>query len=557
MLERHIAEKIAAGEVVERPASVVKELVENSLDAHASRIVVEVVDGGRKSITVRDDGEGMTREDAVLAFARYSTSKISHEEDLSRVRTYGFRGEALHSIGAVAKVEMITRARGEETGTRVVVEGGEIRAVEEVGAPVGTAVTVRDLFFNVPARRKFMKSAAAEERRISSLLTAVMLARPDVHFVYRVNGRERVNAPPGSVRDRIAYLLGAEVARECKSVHLSTGRITVTGCIASPSACTRSGAHIHVFVNGRVVEDSGLRAAVLEGYGTLLPRDMYPVAVLNVVLPPEDVDVNVHPRKMEVVFRDPRAVYSTVRRAVAQTLEVERLVPDIRPAAEKPAAGYLEVKAPRQSRFEVVEGRKGEGKTMRIEDALKSLRLPVMRVVGQVLNTYIVAEGEGSLFLVDQHAAHERIRYERFMKSVERRGSQKLVEPAVVHLTPGEISALRENREFIASLGYDVQELGGTSVMVRAVPPTLEGADAIEGLREGLMHLREGRKDEAMKSVACKGAIKAGDALGEEEMRKLLRELAECENPFTCPHGRPTIVRIDKREIERMFRRGV
>ncbi|AGB04765.1 DNA mismatch repair protein MutL [Aciduliprofundum sp. MAR08-339] len=552
VLPQPLVEKIAAGEVVERPASVVKELIENSIDAGANRIAVQIRGGGIEEIRVTDNGEGMSREDALLAIKRHATSKISSEEDLNRISTLGFRGEALPSIAAVSKMTIITRRKDEIVGTKLYVKGGELKYVEDTGAPQGTTVLVQNLFFNTPARRKFLKSEGAESRSIYSVVERYALAYENVQFKLTKDGREILNLPPSDLRARISHLWDREIARDMIEIR-KDGNMRIIGLISQPYHTRRDKGKIITFINGRYVKSKMLEDAIIEGYGTMLFRDSYPHAVLKIQVPPEDVDVNVHPAKLFVKFKDEKKVKKEISSMIWEALTGVEHIPTEQHEMRNVQVN-LKVQPQRQLIFDVEEPKKAK----RIEDYLLEMRTLPVEVLGQVDGTYIILKSQEGLLIVDQHAAHERIRYERFLKDVQRGKMQELLEPIVLHLERKDHDALLEMKDALREYGFEIENFGDESIIVRAVPPILTSEDAKEAILEiaamGPVAIDK-RRDEILKLISCKGAIKAHQELSIFEMEKLISELFRCENPYTCPHGRPTIIKFKNEDLEKMFKR--
>jgi DNA mismatch repair protein MutL len=685
VLSDHVANQIAAGEVVERPASVAKELVENSIDAGARRVEVDVEAGGRRLLRVSDDGEGMTRDDAVLAFERHATSKISSAEDLERVSTLGFRGEALASIASVARVELVTQQEGEAEGTRVLIEGGRMRDVAPAARPRGATITVRDLFFNVPARRKFLRSEATESFHLTNLVTHYALAHPEISFALTNNGREVLRAAPAdSLRERAYQIFGDEFIESLLAVaggYEGVGR--VSGFVSAPRSRRTNRDAQYLFVNGRYVRDRLVARALTEGYRTVLPHGVYPSALLFLEVPPEEVDVNVHPAKTEVRFRRAGAVADAVRESVRAALyaggylrddagfgtdangsesaadsfrEVEGFNPggvghasgspflsdaasDVRlgaagesaagdapaarqesiefgwtPAAEespwkpeaaddrqRPSASALDAvarsagQAPAPEAPPAVEdegaalirqeegGQRGfrqEGREARpaavalppLNSAANIVRgvapeqlTPDIRPLGQLEESYILAADAEGLLLIDQHAAHERVLFDKYRRLEESRRpeSQSLLVPETFDLTPAQAAAFDELSEELEGIGFSLTRLSGRTVAVRAVPADLAPAGARNLLAEILDTVdaekrgraRETLRDEVAASLACHAAIKVNMPLTREKMRWLIDRLLLTSSPTTCPHGRPAILRLTKRDIERGFHR--
>ena len=573
VLPEAVINKIAAGEVVERPASVVKELVENALDAGASQVEVEIRNGGKSLVRVRDDGCGMGRDDAVLAIERHSTSKIAGADDLFAVRTMGFRGEALPSIAAVSRLEIVTKERGALAGTRFSVEGGRAGEARDAGAPEGTEVTVRDLFFNVPARRKFLKSEAAENSRIAAALTAEALARPGTGFSLRADGEELLKAPPAaSPRERIASLFGAELAAALLSFEASAGGARVRGFVSPPGITRGNRAVQYLFVNGRPVQDRILSFAVSDACDGFIPARRYPVAFVYLEIEPREVDVNVHPAKREVRFRNAALARDLVRNAVSQALGGTG-----RPRAAGPAFTYesraregavervpvaAEGGVPRPPETSARPPLGAETAVLPLEEAEPAHRL---RVVGQVKNLYVVCEDADGIAVVDQHAAHERILFEKVMRAREEGGGelQRLLIPSIVELSAHERALAAEHLEAFRSLGIGLEPFGKHALKVDHLPACLGAADPEALLRDVLAELAaEGRSRAVRDGVAaavaakvCRAAVKRRDPLRGEELRRLVDDLMRCRSPFTCPHGRPTVIRIPAAELDRRFGR--
>jgi DNA mismatch repair protein MutL len=572
ILPPQIASQIAAGEVVERPASVVKELIENSLDAHARTVAIETEDGGSRRITVADDGDGIGPEDIVLALARHATSKLTSITDLDSIRTLGFRGEALASIAAVARVHLTSRSRSQAHGMRLAAENGRAGKSVPVGAPQGTVVTVEDLFFNVPARRKFLKSPATERRLIDSLAARYALAYPAVRFRLEQDGRETFSANgSGDRREVLGGVFGMDAAQ--RMIDLSAaeleGPVRVSGYI-SPTDLSRSNRKdIHLYVNGRSITDPALSTAVVQAYHTLLMVGRYPFGAIFIEMPPEEVDVNVHPAKAEVRFRAPDTVFSAVQRAVRQALLGSA------PAAGIPAAAAWPVRAwdagrgsapgpdwmldhePSPAAPNAAEPVNG------VPQTLGPGEIPLLRPIGQVGAAYLVAEGPDGLYLIDQHAAHERVLFEAMRR--EKSGahvSQRLLSPEVIELTAAQASMLTDQLDLMRNIGFDVEPFGGAAFRVRSIPQLLGGlrpADALQAVVEDLDEDETPLAAEAearMIARVCKrAAVKAGQALGAEEQAALIRSLEQCASPRTCPHGRPTMIHLPMDLLARRFGR--
>jgi len=607
-----VAAQIAAGEVVERPASVVKELLENAIDAGATFIVIEVERGGQRLIRVSDDGTGIPSREAALAFARHSTSKLRTVDDLNAITTLGFRGEALASIAAVSRTRLVTRFHEEQIGAEVLVEGGELRAERPAGAPVGTVVEVENLFFNTPARLKFLKSESTERRHITQLVTRYALAYPRIRFQLNQEGREQFHSTgSGDLADVLVEAFGLESFRDMLEVSpLLPARpdlppIEVYGFASVPTLNRANRSHIVLFVNGRAIVDQSLSYAVVQAYHTLIPQGRYPLAVLMIALPPEEVDVNVHPTKAEVRFRAPDAVFSAVQRAVRQAVVGQAPVPSVGgafPAARDSgwSAADHDDKPYTPANRPLLPGEEQLRLELRAFDAGRHARhmsptdsapvapvargeaaadtaipagpqgpqrprtLPLLRVVGQVGAAYIVAEGPAGLYLIDQHAAHERILYEEFMarQATMQPVAQQALPSTAVELPGAAALLVEENLAILEALGFVLEPFGGGTFRVRAVPALLAGRDPAEVLRGLVEDLESGAlpgeadlEARLIRRVCKAAAVKAGQLLSFAEMQTLIQQLERCESPHTCPHGRPTMLHISASELTRLFGR--
>jgi DNA mismatch repair protein MutL len=571
ILPEEVASAIAAGEVVERPASVAKELVENALDANAQRVEVVVERGGSGLIEVADDGAGIPAAEVPLAVARYSTSKLQTAEDLFRIQTLGFRGEALASIGAVARMELITKTAEAETGTRLLVEGAKVGKTETIGAPQGTVVRVRDLFFNVPARRKFLKSETTERRHISSLVTNYALAYPDVRFRLIQEGRSSFQSSgKGDRREVLAAIYGVETARQMISIPpMKDTPFQVEGFISPPSVHRGNRRQMTFFVNGRRVHDSSLSAAVLQAYHSLLMVGRFPLTVLFLEIPPSWVDVNVHPTKAEVRFRQQDKIFSVLQRVVRATLLQQAPAPSLHLEQRWGLEGWRggsNAITPDWALTQDISRERQAEPGVDLQPALPGGDVPLLRAVGQVGAAYLVAEGPDGLYLIDQHAAHERVLFEALMGSVEQGEVmiQALLEPTTVDLTPDQASLLEGHIVVLKKLGFEVESFGQRSFRLRAIPAILADGNPEQVLRAVVEDFEEDETplvDEIEARVAarvCKrGAVKAGQVLSLAEQEKLLRDLESCRSPRTCPHGRPTMIHLSVETLERQFgRRG-
>jgi DNA mismatch repair protein MutL len=581
LLDPAVASQIAAGEVVERPASVVKELLENAIDSGARQISIRVEAAGQRLIEVEDDGSGISADELALAVSRHATSKLSSSEDLQHIRTLGFRGEALASISSVSRLTITSRSSQESVGARLRVEGGEAEPVEPVGTPAGTAVRVEDLFYNVPARLKFLKTDLTERRQIDELVTRYALAYPQVRFqLWQEQNPVLQTSGNGDRREVLVALYGLEVARQMLELLAEYDDIHLTGFI-SPLSLTRSNRReIVFFLNGRWIQDPALASALIQAYHTLLMVGRYPQATLFIEMPPELVDVNVHPAKAEVRFRDRDAAFSAVQRAVRRALLAYKPVPGLQPTYQENLAFDQAQAASRSQDFdwntlpdesvpqqETARQEPGEADQMVTAQAqLAPGRVPILRLVGQVASAYLAAEGPDGLYLIDQHAAHERVLFERFLsqRNSERIPSQSLLEPVAVEFAPAASRLLEEQLPTLGRLGFQVEAFGMNTYLVRAIPALLAGKDPAEALRALVENFEEdetplqGEIEARLIARVCKrAAVKAGQNLSIEEQRALLADLEACESPRTCPHGRPTMIHLSVDLLERQFgRRG-
>jgi DNA mismatch repair protein MutL len=586
VLPAEVAAKIAAGEVVERPASVVKELVENAIDAGATEIKIEIRRGGIRLMRVIDNGCGIPGDEVELAFARHSTSKLESASDLARVSTLGFRGEALASIAAVAQVSLVSRTAQEAVGTQVKLENGAIVGREGKGCPQGTVVTVENLFYNVPARLKFLRREATEAGHISQLVSRYAMAYPELRFSLLTDGRLAFQSTgSGKLYDVLVKVYGLEAAQQMLPVESGGGEpraeggktdVRVHGYVSSPSLHRSNRQYLTFFVNRRWVQDRSLSYAASEAYHTLLLKGRHPIVVLNVNLDPAEVDVNVHPTKREVRFRRGNEVFAAVQKAVRRVLAESSPLPTV---ASRPhplgslTAGPSVWGQPRQLTGVGSEHRPVGQLALEVqrtaEDALTTTappqmrpRLPMLRVLGQLGQTYIIAEGPGGMYLIDQHTAHERVLYERFTAERARMAvaSQQLLTPLPLELTPRQHAAMAEHLEALTELGFEIEPFGAETYLLRAVPAVLERGDIGQAVADILDELAEegsGQtgEEKALISVVCHSAVRAGQTLSMEEMRDLVRQLEETSLPHTCPHGRPTMVHLSAEQLAREFGR--
>nr|WP_319491343.1 DNA mismatch repair endonuclease MutL [uncultured Desulfobacter sp.] len=630
-----LSNQIAAGEVVQRPVSAVKELVENAMDAGADRIIVEIENGGKSLIRVSDNGCGLYRDEAVLAVERYATSKIYTKDDLFSISTFGFRGEALPAIASVSKFSLVSRTADNATGTRVDLDGGKLAGVTDTGAPVGTMVEVKRLFFNTPARRKFLKSENTESGHIADALAGLAMGNPTVGFRLVVNGRAVKSYPPGqTLFQRAQMVLGKEVADQLYEIQWPKGddgedkgllSLDIRGVCANPGVTRSTANRIYLFVNQRLVYDRGLISAMFQGYRGRIMKGRYPVGAVCVTLPYDQVDVNVHPAKREIKFITPGPVYQALSVAVADALGrgqddkfsyARAIIPQkkeaLTPVQESLKSASLPEKKVTSDLFEGQQQRpvyntpdstpeafqaaeprdeswvpepepEISAKSILPDQGDKGLDPAVsitfskpepfqrtqseVRVVGQVLNIYIVVEKEGHLILVDQHAAHERIVFEQLLKRYKHMDvqSQSLAVPEILELSHKEAVVLESIMADLADLGIRVEPFGGTSFVIKAVPVLVEeknvGSMVVE-MVEQISHangtgLKDDWLDDALATMACHRSVRGGQSMSLREMTALVEQLFACENPMHCPHGRPVFVSFDARSLEKLFKRLV
>ncbi len=577
-LPPHVAAQIAAGEVIERPASVVKELVENSLDAGATRIDVAIREGGVAEIRVTDNGCGIPADELRLAFRHHATSKLAAVADLQSVSTLGFRGEALPSVAAVARVVCATRAADADAGARIEFRYGENVNERSIGCPVGATVQVVELFGNLPARRRFLRSPAAETARVQEVVTRYALADPGVRFTLNVDGRETVNATgSGRLTDAILSIYGADVAGRMLPVSLADGDLSVSGYTGAPDLSRHNRSYITLLVNHRWIYDRSIAYAIEQAYQGTLPDRRYPIAVIDIAIPPEQVDVNSHPSKREVRFRHENRLFSAVQRAVRDALlahaPVRRVARSFTPsgnpavaAASPPPPPAFRVPAPYAGRPAPppdpltlpATSLAPTGGPLR--DALADLR-----VVGQIRQTYLVAEGPAGMYLIDQHAAHERVVYDRLRHRAEHRerASQPLLAPLSAELSASQAATLEEYADLLAQYGFQLEPFGGHAWLVRAVPAMLaargnsDPATALTDLLDAVAveQVVMEQEDALVATIACHGSVRAGMTLAHDEMDALLRQLKTTDHPHNCPHGRPTVVHFTEYQLEREFSR--
>ncbi len=629
LLENNLINKIAAGEVVERPASVVKELIENSIDAGATSVTVEIKDGGIDLIKISDNGSGISKDDIPVAFMRHATSKLSSIEDLEDILTLGFRGEALSSIASVAQVEMITKTADDETGHKFIIHGGKVISESDVGANRGTVITVKNIFFNTPARRKFLKKPSTEAGYISDVINRAALGHPDIAIKYINNGNTIISTSGnGDLKAAVLYVYGKDMASKMLELDYSKDGFSLKGLIAKPELSRGNRSYENFFINGRYIVSDTVKEAVEEAYKGKLTIGKFPVFILNLTVPANTVDVNVHPTKLEVRFSDENLIYDIMYDAVDKVLRKTELIPQVswdkpKPIKKEP---LLQIdlddiekikeikKAPLEERIPLFkpnnnvlkeeyeinpkdieieeELRKKAEQSKKMEEKSKDVQgtlqpyepfaeiKPVQntvkketdrkpfftnyKIIGQIFNTYWIIEQNNNMYLIDQHAAHEKVLYERFnakFKS-EDNMTQMLITPVAVNLSEREKNVLVENRELLEKMGFVIEELGVDGYALKGVPYIFDEpsnisffTDIIDMLSDKNINNIYDTKYDAIATMSCKAAVKGNNRLSYAEAQALIKQLLKLENPFTCPHGRPTIIEMSRYELEKKFKR--
>ena len=576
VLKEEVASQIAAGEVIERPSSVVKELAENSIDAGATEINILISEAGKKLIEIADNGSGIPFEEIRLAVTRHATSKIVSSEELFSIKTLGFRGEALASIASVSQFEIVTREKNDELGGKLVIEGGREVTQEKIGVPVGTRIRVKNLFFNVPARLKFLKSDSNEKQKISALVMRYSLAYPFIRFKLIIDDREIFHSNGnGDKREILIQFYGLETARKMLEVRMEEDGYLLSGFI-SPIAITKSNRRdITFFINGRWVQDISLSSALIKAYQTMIMVGRYPIANIFLDIPAQQVDVNVHPTKAEVRFQRPDYLFSLVQRATRRALLAYNPVPELTPKSwsndldhnSQAEISWTPVAFIDQATYEDGEetpnpesdnSQSTQGKSQN-----QSYTNPLLKLVGQIGAMYIVAEGPDGLYLIDQHAAHERILFEKLMKQFSHSiPSQSLLSPEVITLPPNQAILLLERMKVLNSLGFDVNEFGSNSFQIRSIPSMLLGLNPESAIRVVVDDFEDdetplqNKIEQIIAARVCKrAAVKAGQILTKVEQEILLRDLESCDSPRTCPHGRPTMIHLSVELLEKQFGR--
>jgi DNA mismatch repair protein MutL len=608
-LDESTINKIAAGEVVERPAAVVKELVENSIDAGATRINIEIKKGGISFIKVSDNGSGIEEDDVVIAFDRHSTSKIKHSTELSSIMSLGFRGEALASIAAVSKVEMVTRTKSKPYGIQINLTGGNIENISQTGAPIGTLIAVRDIFYNTPARFKFLKRDATEAGYVSDIVNRIALSNPSISIKLESNGSTIINTPGNNdLLSTIVSIYGTDVGKSVLEINYNDDLVSITGYAGEPKISRSNRNYQSIFVNGRYVKSKLITSAIDEAYRTYLMKNRFAFVVLKIEINPVAIDINVHPAKMEVRFSDESRIYRAVYHAIRNTLlsgsKIKEIKVDDNSKLTNSSIKSEDIEAVNYRQTSILDESNQRGifqnsalpvEKMQNSPTIDSNKLVLKengkhydslnaqqdiqnietetnisrdikdaRLIGQLFSTYIILQKDDYIFIVDQHAAHERIIFEEIKRRFSNNEpmSQTLIVPTVIDLTYQEIKTLDEHRDFFNKLGFIYEEFGNNSIIVRAVPYGEVSEDEREIFLQLLdiatTYVKEDYNvitDRALYKIACKAAVKANMSLENEETMEMLKKLSMLENPYTCPHGRPTIIRISKAELEKIFKR--
>ncbi len=580
VLSENLVNQIAAGEVVERPASVVKELVENSIDAGADKITIEVKDAGKTLIRISDNGKGMTKEDLKLAIQRHATSKIVDESDLWKISTMGFRGEALASIASVSKMNIRSKMENDIAGNEIKLEASSVISENEIGMSQGSQIEVENLFYNTPARQNYLKKDSTELSHISSTLNTIALANPSIAFKLIHNDKTVFDLPRVTdLISRISDVFGKSTADAMLPIFYGGSEFQLGGFIGKPLLSRSTTQHQYVFVNGRPIQHYLLANRIKAAYHSMLMENKKPVFLLNINIDPALIDVNVHPRKLEIRFEDQQTIVRVIYSAVKSALDKTNLIPkgftesknymsDSFPKFEKKkSSDPFSFDTPRVSRPQntVQEAIDFTANIMQRDHVEVEESRPAIKAITQISNSYIVAEDESGLVLIDQHAAHERVRYEELMDQYENqeKSIQPLLVPQEMELTNDEISLINDNKEIFEKLGFEIEEFGGKSFVIHAVPSCLSGEDldtVIKGVLDDIKNQKtpskmQGRIEEILTYMSCRSAIKFGQSLSSQEMQTLIDQTQKLKRPFTCPHGRPTMISLTLSELEKMFGR--
>ena len=568
--------KIAAGEVIERPASIVKELVENSIDAGADTIRIEVMMGQKGSIRITDNGCGMSKDDAELSYIKHATSKIKSIEDIETVRTMGFRGEALSSICAIANVEIITKTRDELAGTKVSIKGGKLIGIVGAGASIGTSIIVNDLFYNTPVRKKYLKSDSVELAQVIDVVTRMALGHNGISFSLFNKGKEILRSPAAELMDTIIHIYGQDVARAMLPVNLVSGTLKIKGFISKPELLRSNLLFQSFFINDRSINSRAIGFALRDGYGTLIPKGRFPISVLKIYVDTKEVDVNVHPMKNQVRLSHERYICDMVTRSVRDALSGNNLIPEIKIPSkqsqqslmyENPVSNSLKVK---ETVTDFRPSAKDTERRLRRSERFgeeferpTQIEMPQVRVLGQIESVYILAETGDGLMIIDQHAAHERVFFE-LVRASKRDDSQELIIPINMDFDQREKALIKETIPYLEEFGFRISEFGHDTFAVTAVPvvlgkledPVMVHDILSDILSEGKIKDETGIFERVTKSIACRSALKAGAVCSTSQMESLVKQLLQTENPYTCPHGRPTMISFNRQELDKLFKRS-
>ena len=583
LLNQNTINQIAAGEVVDRPSSVVKELVENAIDAGATSITVEIKDGGISFIGITDNGCGITKDDIKIAFLRHSTSKIKDAADLVCISSLGLRGEALSSISAVAQVELITKTKDELSGIRYEISGGVEKAFEEVGAPDGTTFIVRNLFYNTPARRKFLKTPTTEGGYINSLMEHLCMSHPDISFRYIQNNQTKLHTTGnGNLKDVIYNIFGREITKELLEINASYENFTITGYIAKPVVSRSNRNFENYYINGRYIKSPIIMKAIEEAYEPFMMQHKYPFTAFHINIEPKELDVNVHPSKMELRFANGPYIYDSIVSCIKEALTRRELVPELTietPSQVKEEPQITPVSKPEPVRmpepfeinrinktFEIPKPIENTSQMVLFDepDLLKEENKKDIKIIGQVFDTYWIIQFENNMYIIDQHAAHEKVLYEEFISRYKKRliTTQLLSPPVIMELTGREEDVLKENMDYFAQYGFELEDFGDNSYAIRGIPTDFTQSNP----KELLMEILDSMSDENFKktpdsikdkiaTMSCKAAVKGNNRLSEREAYELINKLMILENPYNCPHGRPTMISMTKYELEKKIKR--
>lgn len=605
ILDQKTIDKIAAGEVVERPASVVKELLENSIDAKATAITVEIKDGGISFIRITDNGYGIEGSQIPLAFLRHSTSKIKSIEDLVTVSSLGFRGEALSSIAAVSQVELITKTMSSLTGTRYVIEGGTEKQSEEIGAPEGTTFIIRNLFFNTPVRRKFLKTAATEAGYVADVVERMAMSHPEISIRFINNNQNKVHTSGNNrLKDIIYNIYGRDIASNLIEIENENSDVSITGYIGKPVISRGNRNFENYYINGRYIKSNVVSKAIEEAYKPYMMQHRYPFTALHLAIDQSVLDVNVHPAKMELRFKNPEEIYPAIYDILSKALSKKELIPEVVPGKSEQPKKETVKNIPLPEPFEKNRMEQNKAAVVR-EEPPKYMgnaivrEMPVMpqqdvqsdkipeqpvqmelfddrllsksarlkhRLIGQLFDTYWLIEYNNSLYIIDQHAAHEKVLYERTMKGLKDKQytSQQINPPVILSLSIKEEEILNKYMENFTDIGYEIEHFGGREYAIRAVPDNMLSVskkelfiEILDGLSDETPKVQAEMIKDRIATMSCKAAVKGNNKLSTEEADELIEELLELDNPYNCPHGRPTIISMNKYEIEKKFKRIV